>query len=241
MTTRQTITVGRQRFRVGPWQADEGIAHLGIAPNGPRVTGDEVRRCVDQLLTHGFHAVLTSALDTTEAATFLQTGFEEHDRLQVLAHDLSGLDTLPAVPQGVRLRRGRRVDRPAALAVDQAAFPSFWRLDQAGLAEAESATPTSRFRVAMGQDGLVGYAVTGRGGQQGFLQRLATDPRRWRGGIGSALVADGLRWCAQRRCQQVFVNTQVDNAAALALYDRLGFLRTPNDLVVLIWSPTTAG
>lgn len=241
MTTRQTIAVGRQRFRVGPWQADEGIAHLGIAPHGPRVTADEVRTCVEQLLAAGYHSVLTSALDTSEATTFLEVGFEEHDRLRVLTHDLSGLDSLPLRPAGVRLRRGRRADRPTALDIDRRAFPSFWRLDATGLAEAESATPTSRFRVAVDDGSIVGYAVTGRGGQQGFLQRLATDPDRWRRGVGSALVVDGLRWCERRHCQQVFVNTQVDNAPALELYHRLGFRRTPNDLVVLLWSRTAAG
>jgi len=241
MTTRHTISVGRQRFRVGPWQADEGIAHLGVTPHGPRVTAEEVRACVEQLLDGGFHSVLTSALDTAEAATFLEVGFAEHDRLRVLSHDLSGLDRLPDPPSGLRLRRGRRGDRPPALQVDQRAFPAFWRLDATGLAEAESATPSSRFRVAVDAGRVVGYAVTGRGGQQGFLQRLATDPARWRAGIGSALVVDALRWCARRHCRQAFVNTQVDNGTALALYDRLGFRATTNDLVVLLWSRTTAG
>lgn len=136
------------------------------------------------------------------------------------------------------MRRGRRADRRQALVVDAAAFPDFWRLDADGLADAEAATPYSRFRVATMGGQVVGYAVTGRGGESGFLQRLATDPAVQRRGVGSALVGDALTWCERRRCDKVFVNTQVSNQAALALYRHLGFEVTPSDLVVLRWTPT---
>ncbi len=121
--------------------------------------------------------------------------------------------------------------------MDGNAFADFWRLDADGLADAEAATPSSRFRVAICEGELAGYAVTGRGGHSGFLQRLATDPSLQRRGIGSALVADALRWCRKRHCDRVYVNTQVTNAAALALYRHLGFSTTGNDLVVLAWTP----
>ena len=80
---------------------------------------------------------------------------------------------------------------------------------------------------------LVGYAVTGRAGSQGFLQRLATDPDHAGTGIGAELVLDALRWGARRRVTRVLVNTQEGNERALELYRRLGFQLTPTDLVVL--------
>ena len=46
------------------------------------------------------------------------------------------------------------------LSVDGRAFDRFWRLDQAGLDEALSATPTSRFRVADAPDGDVAGAIS---------------------------------------------------------------------------------
>lgn len=81
---------------------------------------------------------------------------------------------------------------------------------------------------------VVGYAVTGRGGSQGFLQRLAADPECAGHGIGSALVLDAMRWSRRRRCRRLLVNTQQDNRRALELYTRLGFRPTPTDLVVLV-------
>jgi GNAT superfamily N-acetyltransferase len=234
MSTRQTITVGRHRFRVGPWQADPAIAHLAVGPGVGSVAGDALATCLERIGSLGYTSVITSAMDAGDSVVFTSSGFVEHDRLHVLAHDLVGLDELRDESPGIRLRRGRRSDRSAALAIDRMAFPPFWRLDEAGLADAESATPQSRFRIAVAGTTPIGYAVTGRGGRQGFLQRLATHPDHVRRGVGSALVVDGLRWCARRGCAQVFVNTQVGNHAALALYDRLGFHPTPSDLVVML-------
>lgn len=236
MMTRETITVGRQRFRVGPWQADDGVAHLSTPPSGSRPTTDDIAGVIEQVRLRGYRSVLTSALEEPEIGPFVALGFTEHDRLRVLEHDLQQLDRFDRSPAGVHLRRARRGDRTPSLAVDRAAFPAFWRLDEQGLADAEMATPSCRFRVASRDGRLLGYAVTGRGGHTGFLQRLATDPAWQQQGIGTALVGDALRWCARRHCDRVYVNTQVGNAGALSLYARLGFRRTGNDLVVLAWA-----
>ncbi|MGI9577711.1 MAG: GNAT family N-acetyltransferase [Microthrixaceae bacterium] len=237
MLTRETITVGKQRFRIGPWHADGAVAHLSLPPRSGTPSVDELRKALDVVVSRGYRSVLTSALESAETGPFLALGFHEHDRLQVLVHHL-GLDgSMSKSPSGVRMRRGRRSDRSQALAVDAAAFPDFWRLDSDGLADAEAATPYARFRVATIAGRVVGYAVTGRGGESGFLQRLATEPSVQRRGVGSALVADSLSWCQRRRCTKVFVNTQVSNQGALALYRHLGFATTDGDLVVLRWTP----
>ena len=105
--------------------------------------------------------------------------------------------------------------------------------DRVGLDEAIGATPRSRFRIAELDGDVIGYAVTGRAGDQGFLQRLATEPTRSGQGVGSSLVLDALRWAARRRVRRMLVNTQYDNQRALDLYRHLGFELTPTDLVVL--------
>src|SRR6478735_82021 len=68
------------------------------------------------------------------------------------------------------------------------------------------ATPSSRFRVAEGNDGLLAYAVTGRAGQHGYLQRLAVHPGVRREGYGRAIVLDGLRWLRRHGATQALVN-----------------------------------
>ena len=135
------------------------------------------------------------------------------------------------------LRRAHPQDREAVLSLDHCAFEPFWRLDERGLADAIAATPSARFRVAVvGRSEVpevVGYSVIGRASHRGYVQRLAVAPARHRGGVGRALLLDGLRWLERRRVRRVMVNTQERNTAALALYEREGFERQPGGLAVL--------
>jgi ribosomal protein S18 acetylase RimI-like enzyme len=225
-----TIQLGDERMRVGPWRGDTSIAHLVPLPDSRRVTASGVRRCVHQLHAAGYERALTAALGREEQQPFLDAGFTVHERLHLLAHDLADLPSgTPAT-----LRRARSADRGAVLAVDEAAFPSFWRLDGAAVDDAVRATPQSRFRVALdGARVVIGYAITGRAGVRGYLQRLAVDPVDQGKGTGTALVVDGLRWLRRRGAREVLVNTQAGNDRAVTLYEHLGFRHRPHGLAVL--------
>jgi len=200
-------------------------------PEYPAPSADFVRRCLDELASRGFSRVVTGALAPGEQPGFLAAGFQVHERLHLLAHEL---DDLPPPPPGTAgLRRARRHDRPAVLAVDGLAFPPFWRLDDGGLDEAIRATPRSRFRVAAPEESVVGYAVFGRAGTRGYVQRLAVAPDIQRRRLGWALMVDGMHWLRRRGVERAVVNTQLGNDAALALYERLGFTREAVGLSVL--------
>jgi ribosomal protein S18 acetylase RimI-like enzyme len=198
-----------------------------------------VRRCVDTLSARGFTAVVTGALAPVEQRAFLAAGFAEAERLHLLSHDLSDLPS-GRVP-GARLRRARARDRASVLPIDHLAFPSFWQLDDAGLTDALTATPHARFQVAVdeGSGRVVGYAISGRSGRNGYLQRLAVEPAQQGRGLGRWLVLDGLRWLARWRADQCVVNTQWGNEVALGLYERVGFRRLPQGLAVLSKGPDT--
>ncbi len=223
---------GPERVRVGPWRGDRSTAHLTPMGEAPALSADMVRHCCTLLAERGYRRVVTGALAVPEQRSFLEDGFVVEEELHLLAHDLQGLPDAVPSPPGARLADGRRWHRARTLAVDAAAFPSFWRLDASGFEEAMEATPHSRFRIV--RDGpIVGYAIAGRAGSRGYLQRLAVDPRRAGRGIGSALVIDALRWMRSRRVRRAVVNTQVANERALALYLRLGFHLQPSGLAVL--------
>ena len=223
------IRWGRERVRTGPWRGDHDIAYLSPLPDAPLPSAVFVRRCLDQLADRGFREVITSALSPAEQVGFLGAGFEVHERLHLLEHDLHHV---PRADTSA-LRRAGPADHPEVLAVDGRAFPSFWRIDESSLAEALGATPNSRFRVASRDGWVAGYAVTGRAGRRGFLQRLAVDPEQQRHGLGRALCVDALRWLRRWRVEQAVVNTQMGNEAALALYESLGFRREADGLSVL--------
>lgn len=223
------IEWGRERARAGAWRGDLRTGYLAPVPEAPAPSAAFLHRCLTALAERGFTAVVTGALGPAEQRAFRAVGFEEHERLHLLAYDLLSMPSRP----DAHLRRAHRGDRPRVLEIDAAAFRPFWRLDDSGLDEALSATPSSRFRVAVDGRVLTGYAVSGRAGQCGYLQRLAVDPTRQGAGLGRALVVDGLRWMWRHRVRRAVVNTQLDNEAALRLYERLGFRRQASGLAVL--------
>lgn len=230
------VQCGTSRVRVGPWRGHARIAHLAPFPGRPpSVSG--VREVLRDLAAQGYDEIITSALADGEQEPFREAGFEVHERLHLLRHDLDGSTDEGrhrSSGRGVRLRRARRRDRGRVLEVDGEAFSAFWRLDESGLVDALSATPTVRFRVApSGRSEVQGYAVWGRAGAIAYLQRLAVAPDAQRRGVGTSLVHDGLDWARRRRVDHVLVNTQEDNDTALALYERVGFRRQDHGLAVL--------
>ena len=80
---------------------------------------------------------------------------------------------------------------------------------------------------------MLAYAVTGRAGRHGYLQRIAVHPEARRQGYGRAVVLDGLRWLRRHGATQALVNTQRDNSPALALYQSCGFRELPAGLCVM--------
>jgi len=222
------IKWGQERVRAGPWRGDRQVAYLSPVADAPLPSPDFVRRCLEQLTARGYGRVVTSALSPAESTGFLAAGFEISEELHLLAHDLRRIPDAPPA----RLRRAGERDHAAVLDVDHRAFPPFWRLDEGGLEDAIRATPQARFRVA-DPSRVIGYAVTGRSGRRGYLQRLAVEPGNHGEGVGAALAVDGLRWLRRWRVEQAVVNTQLDNERALALYERLGFERQPLGLCVL--------
>lgn len=225
------MSIGDDRLRVAPWRGDPQTAYV-VARRG-RPSAWALARCLEQLADGGYRAALTTALAPADQGPWLVNGFEVHQRLHLLSRavDVTRVDGAPQIA----LRRGRRRDRAAVLDVDGAAFPPFWRLDDLGIDDALTATPSARFRVACrtSDDAIVGYAITGRAGPRGYLQRLAVDPGTQRTGVGAALVADAMQWLRRWSAREVLVNTQEGNEAAVALYERLGFRRHDEGLAVL--------
>jgi ribosomal protein S18 acetylase RimI-like enzyme len=214
-------------IRVRPWRGDDDVAYLAVGADRPPPT-EFVERCLEDLREQGRVRVVTSALTPADALPFVDAGFTVHERLHLLAHNMTGV-TRPAYPT----RRARVTDHPAVLALDNLAFDEFWRLDALGLDDAIRATPVARFRVAGDAAGIAAYAISGRSGHQGYLQRLAVAPSARREGWGRAVVADALRWLDRHGVRRTLVNTQLDNGSALALYEACGFRRLAVGLCVL--------
>ena len=212
--------------RIAAWHGRSDVASLAVRGRG-QLAPASIERLLDRVRASGYREVVTNALAPAATLPLVDAGFAVRGRLRILEHDL---EELPAPTR--RTRRALRTERPRMLEIDRAAFDEFWFLDDDALRQATRATPSAHLRVTSG-DPTVGYALFGRAGTDGYLQRLAVDPAAQGQGCGAALVVDGLHWLRARGALRAFVNTQAENDRAYALYQRTGFRPLPVGLCVL--------
>lgn len=214
----------------------DGEASLTPLP-GAQVTVAALRHHLDGLAARGVRRVTTSALSPRDSAVWEAAGFVPCTSLVLLRADLRAA---PAQHRKVgsdipRRRAGRAADWPALARLDADAFAPQPGLGAAGLADAMAVTPAARVRV-VGRPPL-GFVIAGHDVRCGYLQRLAVAPEAAGRGIGSALVVDTLRWLRRRGTREALVNTESGNTRALSLYERHGFVRQDEGLVVLEHRP----
>lgn len=224
------------------------IVHKSPSPNDPdpigvqvipyrRLDDADVQRVLAQVsasdaANHG--CIVTSALATSEQAAFRAAGFVDREALHLLRHPLLDIPTQREPTH--RTRPGRRTDLGTVLSIDRQSFDRFWALDRDAFNAAKKATPTHRYRVALIDGKVAGYAITGRAGQSSFLQRLGVAPEHRGSGIGTQLVVDAMTWAKSDGANSMLVNTQTSNEKALRLYESLGFHLSAEKLMVLQWT-----
>ncbi len=126
---------------------------------------------------------------------------------------------------GVSLRRMNPEDLPQVAEVDADAFEPLWRNSLEALREAYSQAVYAS--VAEDASGMVGYQLSTGNPLGAHLARLAVRPRVQGRGIASRLVEDLILYVTQNTgAGRITVNTQADNSASLALYQKMGFRRT---------------
>ena len=232
------IPASRLAVRVHTTPHDAHAAQVVVVDPTAIATVDDYSRWCTSLAAHGFTRMRTGALAPRAAEQAQRAGLECVQELTLL----EAVSPFPELSSVVRTNRSRRSDEAAVAAIDRAAFGDEWHLDRGLLADVHGATPSARSRVVRAHSmpsavdatslRIVGFLITGRAGRVGYLQRLAVDPRARRHGVATALVADAMTWLRRRRVTRVFVNTRVDNVAALELYRRAGFVELADRLRV---------
>jgi ribosomal protein S18 acetylase RimI-like enzyme len=126
--------------------------------------------------------------------------------------------------EGVSIRAMQTNDLPVVAELDAAAFMPLWQnpLDalEKALPQATSAT------VAEDEQGVVGYQISTANPFGAHLARLAVRPDAQRRGLGTLIVTDLIRRLKNKNVARLTVNTQSDNHASLALYEKMGFVTT---------------
>ncbi len=219
-------------WRMRQWPNDPTIAHLIFLDHQTVPTGDDLAAAVEHAEAKGARAIRTSAMFPASADVVIDAGFAPIDRLALLH---LRLDDVVIERLGKPTRRVRTMPVWAfrhAADVDQQAFGPMWGNDATSLRDIRSATPVHRARLIRSGRSLAGFTLSGAAADSGYLQRVAVAPSHRRRGIAHDLVVDSLRWMHADHRARCLVNTGVENVAALALYERLGFERLRDVLTI---------
>ncbi|MEW6240270.1 MAG: GNAT family N-acetyltransferase [Chloroflexota bacterium] len=131
----------------------------------------------------------------------------------------------PSLPvEGVIIRPMTTADLPAVAETDADAFAPLWHNSFESLGRAFG---QSLYATVAEMDGrMAGYQLSTGHAAGAHLARLAVRKEAQGRRIGAALVWDLMSFLRRRNLARLTVNTQNDNHASLALYRRMGFLRT---------------
>jgi ribosomal-protein-alanine N-acetyltransferase len=162
----------------------------------------------------------------------LSSGFTSHQSIVMLERD-GGIPAEIKLSPEISIRAMMPFDLPAVAEVDASAFELIW---QNSLLALERAYPQAAWATVVETDGrVIGYQLSTRNPIGIHLARLAILPVAQGKGLGYALVANLIQQAKQRGLSRLTVNTQSDNAASLALYQRLGFRESGERYPVYQW------
>ena len=130
----------------------------------------------------------------------------------------------------IRLRPMERADLKPVQRLDKAAFTRFWQISLDLLETAWSLAATAT--VAEDHNGIVGYQISTASYSGGHLARLAVHPDHQGQGFGRNLLGEMFTQFERWGTARITVNTQADNIASLALYEKVGFRRTGEEFPV---------
>lgn len=198
------------------------------------------RALVDQLLRDGesrfwAHGDLPGARALADAV-----GATPERTLLVLSTsgtpaEAAGVGALP----GVTVRGFRDEDADAVVAVNGRAFahhPEQGAMDRADFdrRRAEPWYDPAGLLVAERDGRLIGFHWTKVEDGRGEVYVVGVDPSAAGHGLGTALTAAGLRHLGDRGVDGIDLYVEGDNAAALAVYRRLGFRESARDVLYAV-------
>lgn len=83
------------------------------------------------------------------------------------------------------------------------------------------------------QNKFVGFAIAIREEDDGLIAEVGVIPQFRRQGIGTFLTLKALQRLKERGFKQAFLGVDLQNAAAISLYEKLGFEKVPWEIYEL--------
>ena len=177
--------------------------------------------------------VAVIAMQTWFQRILADGGFESPQQIVMLEwHGFTSQPWSGSEAEGIRIRKMTEADLPDVQNVDAASFDPLWQNSLETLRRAFSQSLLAT--VAETQTGIVGYQLSTGSGQRAHLARLAVHPALQGRGVGRALLTDLFSKLDQNGIYKLSVNTQSDNVVSLAMYQRMGFIRTGEQYPVYV-------
>lgn len=162
------------------------------------------------------------------------SGFKSITNVVMMVWD-AGFIPPPSPVPGISIRPMNIDDLAIVESLDESAFGTIWHNSKSSLGYAYRQAALATVAEFEGQ--IVAYQISTSMQMGGHLARLATHPDFQRRGIGVMLVRDLLVQFKQRGALRISVNTQEDNYASIALYERAGFTLTGESYPVFQYTP----
>jgi len=160
------------------------------------------------------------------------SGFISHQRIVILEW-FTGDHIAVKLNNEISIRPIIQDDIPTVTSVDQSSFEKLWQLSQAGLQAAYDQSSYATVAVYNGE--IIGYQISNLTTNSAHLSRLAVLPEHQNKHIGKMLVDDLLNYYSHKGIKHITVNTQHNNLASLALYQKLGFTLTKESFPVYVY------
>lgn len=209
-------------------QDPPGIAWIRLFAHASRISLEDAWSTLwelaeKQITNNGAATVAVISMHTWLSKVVAQSGFSHTQDIVMLEWDNIEAPVY-ALPEDVHMRAITPDDLQQVAELDADAFLPLW---QNPLATLEKALPqASVATVAEDSRGLVGYQICTANPFGAHLARLAVRPDSQGRGLGSAIISDLILRLRRKGTKRLTVNTQSDNYASLALYQKLGFVST---------------
>jgi ribosomal protein S18 acetylase RimI-like enzyme len=153
-----------------------------------------------------------------------RTGFQHTQDIVMLEWHGARVPDTGRQPE-ITIRPMEREQLPEVADLDTACFDPLWQNSLSAIERAFSQAAIATLATdAQGRG--VGYQISTRNPFGAHLARLGVSPEARCQGVGSRLIAELIHELLRRGVDRLTVNTQGDNTSSLALYEKMGFVRT---------------
>lgn len=218
--TLEYALVGQWRNRQDIASVDELVAIRNLEPL--------LRSAFELSVERGSELLLAIELETHRGPSrFARAGMELLEEVITYEMDIAHFRPQPlGTSPFLSVQEGDNAALEQLTALDHAAFPWLWRNSQTEFA-AYVGTPGIEVSLLVAEGSPIAYVGTTLFSGWGHLDRIAVAPEMQGHGLGRMALTYAIESLRRQGARRIGLSTQGTNRRSQRLYERFGFLRTP--------------